>query len=101
LGWPRPNASNDEANKWGDLDYWVPKTKKNIKKIKKIFKKNKKSRTLLLMVFCSTVLDTVIHNIYSHKKESVHVVKEKLVTLIAAVYRQTWYQSMQHVLATR
>ena len=25
LGWPRPNATNDEANKWGDLVYGVPK----------------------------------------------------------------------------
>jgi len=24
LGWPRPNATNDEANKWGDLVYGVP-----------------------------------------------------------------------------
>ena len=79
-----------------------PRRKKILEKLKFFLKKIKKiSRTLLLMVLCSTVLDTVIHNIYSHKKESVHVVKEKLVTLIAAVYRQTWYQSMQHVLATR
>ena len=24
LGWPRPNATNDEANKWGNLVYGVP-----------------------------------------------------------------------------
>ena len=25
LGWPRTNATNDEANKWGDIVYGVPK----------------------------------------------------------------------------
>ena len=24
LEWPQPNATNDEANKWGDLVYGVP-----------------------------------------------------------------------------
>ena len=28
LGWPRPNATNDEENKWGDLVYGVPEAKK-------------------------------------------------------------------------
>ena len=34
LGWPRPNAINDEENKWGDLVYRVPEALKKRKKIK-------------------------------------------------------------------
>ena len=35
MGWPGPNATNDEANKWGDLVYEVPEAGKKKKKKKK------------------------------------------------------------------
>ena len=34
LEWPRPNATNDEANKWGDLVYGRPEALKNTNKQK-------------------------------------------------------------------
>ena len=37
LVWPRPNATNDEANKWGDLVYGVPEA----------FKKHQQTKTLV------------------------------------------------------
>ena len=37
LEWPRPNVTNDEANKWGDLVYGVPEA----------FKKHQQTKTLV------------------------------------------------------
>ena len=40
-----------------------------------------------------TVVKTVI-DMYTHEKESVHVVKEEIIILTEAKYRQIWYQTV-------